>query len=376
LNKIKKMETRYQKCMKCLLFATVSFVLFTVGCEKADVSEESEPEVRLLKVRTLSLKPTSWIESIQTHGVIEAAEEVNVTIDFSATVRSVYFQEGDRVELGEPMIDLDRGKRALHLSRVTTSVTETKVQLDQASSILKRRQELYQKNLISREQYDQARTAWQSAGAHYQEALAAQRLAQRELGETQRRSPVSGQIAKRMVNPGETVMPGQSLVVIQTTESVRVVTYVSEKDINALRVGSQAEVTSPGVRARKYQAVIESVGVKADPETGNFTVKLTVQNEDGLLRDGMTASVTLQGIEYPEALLVPESAVVDRNRHRVVYKVVDHRAVEVRPVFVATTGTHIPVLDGLEFGDTLIVSGMEEVIDGTEVDILNPGKAQ
>jgi RND family efflux transporter MFP subunit len=371
------MDGMYLKYGKSFLIFAVAFLLNIMGCEKADPGgDEPELESRVPKVRTLSLKPMPWIESIQTHGVIEAAEEVKVTIDFSATVRAIHFREGDRVAMGEPIIDLDRGKRELHLSRVTTSVTETKAQLDQANSILERRQELYRKNLIPREQYDQARTAWQSAGARYQDALAAQRLAQRELGETQLDSPVSGRIAKRLVAPGETVMPGQSLAVIQTTDSVRVVTYVSEKDINALRVGTQALVTTPGVRAREYRAVIESLGIKADPETGNFTVKLTVQNEDGLLRDGMTARAELQGIEYPEALLVPESAVVDRNRHRVVYKVMDNRAVEVRPVFMAVTGELIPVLDGLEFGDILIVSGMESLIDGAEVEILASGNAQ
>ncbi|MGD9170815.1 MAG: efflux RND transporter periplasmic adaptor subunit, partial [Candidatus Thiodiazotropha sp.] len=82
-----------------------------MGCEKADPGgDEPELESRVPKVRTLSLKPMPWIESIQTHGVIEAAEEVKVTIDFSATVRAIHFREGDRVAMGEPIIDLDRGK--------------------------------------------------------------------------------------------------------------------------------------------------------------------------------------------------------------------------------------------------------------------------
>jgi hypothetical protein len=54
----------------------------------------------------------------------------------------------------------------------------------------------------------------------------------------------------------------------------------------------------------------------------------------------------------------------------------DNRAVEVRPVFMAVTGELIPVLDGLEFGDILIVSGMESLIDGAEVEILASGNAQ
>ena len=354
----------------------LGFFLFAGGCEESGVPEEQDPEPRIPRVSTLTLEPSSWVESIGAHGVIEAAEEVNVTIDFSATVRSVHFQEGDRVETGKPIIEFDRGKRELRLTGVVTRVDEAKARLDQTGRVLERREALYRKNVIPREQYDEARTAWQSASARYQEALAAQRLARRELGETILLSPVSGRVAKRLVDPGETVMPGQLLSVIQTVDTVRVVTYVSEKDVNGLHVGAEAQVTTPGVRGRAYRGRIESVGIEADPRTGNFTVKLTVPNEDGLLRQGMTASVVLQGIEYPDALLVPESAVVDRNRRRVVYRVEDDRAVEVRPVLMAVTGERIPVLDGLDPGDVLIVGGLESVVDGSRVETIPSGEGE
>jgi membrane fusion protein (multidrug efflux system) len=160
-------------------------------------------------------------------------------------------------------------------------------------------------------------------------------------------------------------MPGQQLALIQTVDTVRVTTFVSEKDINALRVGGEARVTTPGVRGKEYAARIESLGAKADSATGNFTVRLALRNEDGLLRDGMTARVHLQGLQYPDALLVPDTAVVDRNRRRVVYKVVNGKAVEVAPVLAATVGDLIPVLDGLQAGDRIIVEGLEGVVDGS-----------
>ena len=363
------------RCLRDIYLLMLCVSMLAAGCEKPGIKEEPEAKPRIARVSTLSLKPMPWVESIHTHGVMEAAEEVTITVDFSAAVRSVLFREGDRVRTGESIIELDPLKRELRLSQATTAVNEAKARLEQAAGMLERREGLHQRNVIPREQYDEALTDWRSAGARYNEALAAQQLARRELSETTVISPVSGRVARRLVDPGETVMPGQKLAVVQAVDSVRVVTYVSEKDVNALRVGAEARVSTPGVRGREYPARVESVGVKADPRTGNFPVKLAVQHDDGLLRDGMTASVELRGIVVPEAILVPEAAIVDRNRRRVVYKIVEGEAVEVRPVFVASTGERVPVLDGLEAGDVLIVGGLESVLDGSVVEPLPPGES-
>ena len=103
--------------------------------------------------------------------------------------------------------------------------------------------------------------------------------------------------------------------------------------------------------------------------TGNFPVRLAVSNKEGLLRPGMAARVELRGIQHAGALLLPASALVDRKRRRVAYRVVDGMAEEVEPVVAATTGDRLPVLRGLRQGDRVIVSGLEWVTDGAEVQI-------
>jgi RND family efflux transporter MFP subunit len=149
-----------------------------------------------------------------------------------------------------------------------------------------------------------------------------------------------------------------------------VVTYVTEKDINHLRLGSEATVTTPGVQGRTYTARIESLGAKADPSTGNFSVKLAIGNADGLLRPGMTARVTLPGLQYENAILIPDAALVDRNRRRVAYKVVAGKAVEVEPVVTLSAGDQVHVLAGLQAGDQLIIGGLANVVDGTPVKVV------
>jgi len=324
------------------------------------------------RVRTLVLEPETWTETIRTYGVFEAAEEVDISVDFSATARSVRFREGGQIDVGEPLLELDRGERQLLLDRAERGVESIEAQLDRAREALKRAEELFVKDSISREEYEQALAEMRSLSARYGEAVAAQRLAERDLGETTLLSPVSGRVLRRLVEPGETVMPGQTLGVVQTVDTLRVVTFVSERDVNALRVGQSARLTTPGVRGEVYAARIESLGIAADPRTGNFPVKLAVANDRGLLRAGMTARVAFEGLRYDGVLLIPASATADRNRRRVVYTVVDGRAVEVEPVLAATLGDRIPVLAGLEAGDELITDGVDQLADGSPIERFGP----
>ncbi len=129
---------------------------------------------------------------------------------------------------------------------------------------------------------------------------------------------------------------------------------------------------TPGVRGRVYPAHIESVAAQAEAATGNFAVKLTVENDDGLLRAGMTARVELEGLSFDQVLLIPAAATVDRERRRVVYVLRDGLAREVEPVLAATLEDRLPVLAGLEAGDALITTGFEDLVDGTPVE-LAPG---
>ncbi len=363
------------RCLWILSCTTLTLAHLVVSCQRPAVQEEQSPGPRVAQVRTLTLEPRIWVESIRTHGRIEAAEEVNLALDFSATARTVRFEEGDPVEVGQVLVEFDRNERNLQLTQAERAVEDAKARLDRARGAMNRRANLFMENRISREEYQTSQADMRSAKAQYEEALAAQSLARRDLEETTLMSPVNGAVASRSVDPGETVMPGQVLCAIQVVDTVRVITFVSEKDINSLRVGGDARVRSPGVRAKEYSARIESLGVKADPSTGNFTVKLAVQNDDGLLRDGMTASVELQGIEARNAMLIPESAIVDRNRRRVVYKVIEGKASEVQVILGASTADTVPVLGGLAFGDILIVEGLESVVDGSAIEIL-PGATQ
>jgi RND family efflux transporter MFP subunit len=342
-----------------------------IGCSGETPEQTAAHGPRIPQVQTLILEPRTWQQTLEAYGVVEPAEDVAITVDFSAPVEAVYFQEGQRVEQGRVLIELDNRKRALRLEQAATTVEEAHADLEEARHDLERRQGLADSGSVSREILDRSQVALRRATARYEDALAAKRLAERELTESRVRSPVSGIVDRKAVEPGETVMPGQLLGSVQAVDRVRVRVHVGEREVNDLRVGAAAEIRSAGVPGRVYQARIEAVGIKADPQTGNFPVKLTLSNEDGLLRPGMTARVRLQGLTHSDALLIPDEALVDRRRRRVVYLVRDGKAMEVEPLLRASVGEEILVLGGLHRGDRLVVAGMEQLIDGSPVTVVD-----
>ena len=86
-----------------------------------------------------------------------------------------------------------------------------------------------------------------------------------------------------------------------------------------------------------------------------------------MARPGMTATVEIQELSIPGILLLPEAALVDRNRKRVVYRLVDGIAHAVEPLLSAGLSDQIVVLSGLSPGDKLIISNLESIIDGSQV---------
>ncbi|CAA0109065.1 Multidrug resistance protein MdtA [Halioglobus japonicus] len=345
-------------------------VLLLVACGEApEPPIEDEPSSHVPAVIVQELVPQSWQATVSTFGVVEALEEVNVAAELSGTVTAVHVNEGDRVDAGDLLLELDPQKRQFAAEQARQQVQHAQAALKEAQLKLQRRRNLAERETISKEVLDSAQLAVDLASAAYQQALSSAQLAERELSDTRIFSPTEGFVDIRAVEVGEPVQVGASLVTLQAVQGLRVQTWVSEADIARVRAGDPAQVTVSGVADRVFAATIEWVGVNADPATGNFPVKLILSGDTDALRPGMTASAELQGIKVPDSLLLPEAALVDRNRRRVVF-VVENGVAQLRePLLAAGFSNRLQILAGLEAGDKVVVSGQSLLLDGDAVTV-------
>ena len=338
------------------------------GCSEPPApAADTDDAVAPAAVTVAVLAPQTLQSSISTFGVLEALEEVNVAAELSGTVAAVHVNEGDRVQSGQLLLELDPLKRELAVAQAEQQVQRAAAALKEARLKLQRRRNLAAKETISREVLDNAQLALDGASAAYQQAQASQQLAARELDDTRIYSPTAGLVDVQAVEVGEAVQAGATLITLQAVQGLRVHTWVSEADIGHIRAGGAARVAVSGLAGLHYDATIEWVGVNADPATGNFPVKLILTNAADALRPGMTAKVELQGIAVPDALMLPESALVDRNRRRVVFVVEDGRVHLREPLLAAGFSNRLRVVSGLEAGDAVVVAGQYNLLDGDAV---------
>ena len=353
-----------------LRMLTLASALSLAACGDAPepVSEQARAPQHV-EVTVEELKPQTWQSTVSTFGVVEALEEVNVAAELSGTVAAVHINEGDRVVAGQLLLELDPQKRQFAVEQAQQHVRHAQAALKEAQLKLQRRRNLSEQETISKEDLDSAQLAVDLANAAYQQALASAQLAQRELADTRIFSPTDGLVDIRAVEVGEPVQAGASLVTLQAVQGLRVQTWVSEADIARIRAGGSARVTVSGLAGREYAASVEWVGVNADPATGNFPLKLILTGDTDALRPGMTASAQLQGISSPDALLLPEQALVDRNRRRVVFVVEDGVARLREPLLAAGFSNRLQILAGLAAGDKVVVAGQALLLDGDAVTV-------
>jgi RND family efflux transporter MFP subunit len=360
--------------LRSLLLVTLTLVLGACSEEPAPAAEESTV-APVVNVTVQKLKTQVWQGSIRTFGVVEAQEEVNVAAELSGTVETVHVNEGDRVKIGQLLLELDSQKQGLALQQAGQQVNGARAALDEARLKLQRRRNLSEQETISKEVLDNALLAVDAATATYQQALVSQQLAERELADTRIFSPTAGLVDIQAVEVGEAVMVGASLITLQAMQGLRVHTWVSEADIRHIRAGGKARVIASGLAGREFGGSIEWVGVSADPDTGNFPVKLILTDETDTLRPGMTATAVLEGINIPDVLLLPESALVDRDRRRVVFIVEEDPQRSVarmrEPMLAAGFGQRLHILDGVAPGDLVVISGQERLLEGTVVSIVS-----
>ena len=340
-----------------------------VSCSEVDPTDTPSAKVLPTEVLVHTLSREAWQGTIQTFGVVEALEEVDVAAELSGTVKAVHVNEGDRVEAGQLLLELDAQKRQFAVQQADQQVERARAALEEARLKLQRRRNLAEKETISQEVLDNAQLAVDAASAAFQQAVASGQLAHRELADTRIYSPTAGLVDVKAVEAGEPVAAGGTLVTLQAVHSLRVHTWVSEADILHIHAGGEAVVTASGLTGRHYPARIEWVGVNADPATGNFPVKLILSGNTDGLRPGMTASATLDGIRIENALLLPEKALVDRDRRRVVF-VVEEGVAHIRePLLAAGFSNRLHILDGLSAGDRVVIAGQRNLLDGTAVSV-------
>jgi len=343
------------------------------GC--ADETPSAAPSAEhAIQVETAVATRESVEVKLDGVGIVEASEEAEIRPQVDATVAAISFDEGATVAAGDLLVRLDDAKPRAKLDLARAALDSAKATLRLTEQRLRRGRQLIAQDLISKEAFDQVESEQLAAAAAVREQDAAVTLAARELDDYAIKAPFAGTVGARLIDVGNYVQKGDSLVVLMKTDPVDVEFKVPDQNAGRVSVGTVVRISPPAIQAA-VDGTIRFINPRVDPSTRMLDLTATAPNADGLLRDGQFVQVTLVLEVRNDRPVIPEEAVISIGGRLSVYVVEDgiarQRAVELG----VRMSPRIEIVAGVAPGDVVVVGGQHRLSDGARVAVAGDAAA-
>lgn len=326
--------------------------------------------------------------------------DVTQTIDFTgntAAIRSaelvarvpgfldkVLFEDGQEVDEGQLLFVIEQGPYLAAVDQAEADLMKAQAELSQAKVTTDRLQRAAKTGAVSKQQLDEAKAKEEVAQGQVRAASAQLQQAAIDLGYTEIRAPFSGQIGRRLVDPGNYVGAGGAPTTLANLEQLKpIYAYFNVDERSVLRLKDmQRAKGAPNYRESPvlvelglqdeagypHEGQVDFVASGLDPATGTLQVRAAFPNKDGALLPGSFARLRVPIGTSDDALLVPQRALGTDQAGRYVLVVKDDGTVEQRPVTVGSRQGQMQVItDGLTPDDMVVVNGLQRARPGAKV---------
>ncbi len=306
-----------KKAIWIVILIIIAAAVYLAYPKNAKEQPKSNPLERTEKVRRGDLLVT-----VSAVGTIEPKQVIEVKSKASGQILKINVDEGDKVKEGDLICILDKTTVLNDYRQAEADLRVAEVTADQAKKELKRQKELYDNNLISEADYDNALLKKETAEAQLIRSQAALSSAKERLDDTTIKSPINGIILKRYVDEGQiiasgisNVSGGTSIVRVAVMDTVYVQVDVDETDIGKVAVGQKCSVEADAFPGEKFYGGIIKISPLGEVEQNvtYFKVTTEVDNSGGVLKAGMNATCDITCGEALDVLMVPREAVMDKN---------------------------------------------------------------
>jgi membrane fusion protein (multidrug efflux system) len=285
-------------------------------------------------------------------GTARANEAVEVTSKASNIVTAVRFRDGQRVQKGQVLVELDAAQARADLAAADAA------RADSASQV-KRSRELLVTKVISDAQFEQLEATLKTNQARVDAARS-------RVDDTVIRAPFAGRVGLRRVSVGSLVNPGTTIATLDDSSVIKVDFAVPENFLSVLRDGLQVYAISAAFPDREFAGTVTSVDSRIDPVSRSVTVRAVVPNPEGKLKPGMFLNVRLAP-DARDALMIPEAALMPEQSRQFLFVVEEGRAVRREVRIGRRVPGRVEVVAGLEPGERVVVEGTQKVREGGAV---------
>lgn len=335
--------------------------IFALALPKLVPSEQKTPPgapppssaPKVLHVDVAVMQPQRLVEELATTGTILANERVELVSEVAGKITHIHFDEGSKVRKGQLLVELDDSTLQAEADRI-------RYRLELAERREMRQRELLDQGVISPDDYDLALNQLNVLRSE-------QRLNETQLEKTRLHAPFAGVIGLRYVSQGSYLSPQTRIALLQQIDTVKVDFSVPEKYVGRLQPGDTIEFSVKGSEL-PFVGTVYAIEPNVDPETRSLLLRAHSDNSKGLLVPGAFADVRLLVAEVTDALAVPSMAVVPELGGRKVFVLKDGKAQSRAVQTGIRTADQVQVTDGLQPGETVIISAIQQLQAGLEVE--------
>ncbi|MEX1122004.1 MAG: efflux RND transporter periplasmic adaptor subunit, partial [Balneolales bacterium] len=344
-------------------YSTILTLIVLIAFAGCDVDPEvdtngnsNDNRTRVVAVETIIVEPREFRDGVDLTGTAESMNDAVISAEASGRVLEIK-RRGSVVSAGDVVAQLDE-------ELLESAVEVARANFEAAQDAFERQEPLFDEGIISPLEFNTVRSQRDQTRAQL-------RQAERQLNNATITAPFNGRVEQRMVEIGELLTQGSSVVRLVNTGRVKVTAGVPDRYSNEVDEGSEVTLQLSNYGGASYETVVSFAGNVINDQTRTFPIEVELDNPEGTIKPQMTIDLFVTSTILENAITVPRTALVRDQTGQNLYIVNrenDRPVAEYRSVTTgrATSG-NILILDGLSSGDEVIVAGLSNLSPGDVV---------
>ena len=353
------------------LFLSIGLLLQGCGSEQA-----TQAKVAPAKVSVLNLQQQSVNFSENLPARVQAFRTAEIRPQVGGIIEKVLFTQGSEVKAGQALYKINSETFQADVNSNQASLNKAEAEVARLKVQLERYEQLLPSNAISKQEVSNAQAAYRQALADVAQMKALLTRQNLNLQYATVRAPISGRIGQSFVTEGALVSQGDTntMATVQQIDKVYVDVKQSISEYERLQTALQSgelsannektvRISNSHGQPYKVSAKMLFEDINVDPETGDVTIRIEVQNPERKLLPGMYVRVNIDRASVPQALLVPAQAIQRNiNGEPQVYVINAKGAADIRPIELGQQYEQFYIVSkGLKAGDKVVVEGIERI---------------
>ncbi len=364
---IKKSASKFQaiKTLLLLLIMTLIVLPLVAACKG---EKKAEPE-RLVNVRVWTAEMKKVQPYLETTGTLKADEEVIVSSEVDGIMKKILVEQGTPVTVGTLLAEINETDYRLDWKRSDAALKQAEASLANAQAEYKRKESLYQEELITKQQFDDISTRVKLAEADLDRAKATLETSKEKLSRTKVYSPLRGVVKEKKVSVGDYVRNGSPLLQLIKINPLKLNFTISEKDTSSLKKGQEVVFTVDAFSGKQFKGKVSLLYPNVEERTRTLQAEAIVPNANHVLKPGYFARIQIFTQAARNAVVVPITALLYDSATIRIFVVNGNKAQERIIKTGNKYGEYVEILEGLKEKEQVVVVGQNNLSEGVKVNV-------